>query len=126
MSELKIQKIRFILFRNDGKVRVFINKRPPTGQGTVVMETEEIKQKMRDIPYNQWRFNPETKEVYAVAPRPVNIAALIIPEEEPLPKFEPATLKMEPKKERGVAWIVGAGGAGVLIGYVLKLLLGML
>lgn len=119
-------KLRFILFRNDGRVRVFTNKRPPTGQGPVVIETEDLKRKMVGISYSNWKYNPETKEVYAVEPKFMNVAALLIPEDQPLPKFVPP--KAEPmKKQRGVAYVVTASaGAGVFMGFVLKLLLDLI
>ncbi len=125
------EKLRFILFRNDGRVRVFTNKRPPVGQGPVVVETEDLKRKMLGIPYNRWKFNAETKEVYSAEPRAVNFAALLIPEDEPLPKFEvikaaPVVVEKPAPASRTALFIGGAAAAGAAMGYMLKLLLDLL
>ena len=115
------QPVKFIQFRDDGKVRVYIAKRPPIGHGPVVKETLELKRLAQRVPYNRWRLDKNTGEVTTVE-NTERLAAVFVPEDKPLPLLEPEAKSLLTRY--GIA-LVGAAAAGAALSYVVvKLLAG--
>lgn len=115
------QPVRFIQFRNDGKVRVYTAKRPPVGQGPVIKETLELKRLAQRVPYNKWRLDKTTGEVITVE-NSERLAAVFVPEDKPLPGLEPEAKALLTRYSVG---LIAAAAAGAALSYlVVKLLAG--
>lgn len=120
-----MQKVKYLLFRVDGVNRVYINKRPPVGQGPIIEVTEEVAKKMAGIPYSKWRFQ---NGVLSSAENSIELPAVLFKEEDKVPlPLQPAVetsgiihLLPEKKGSRGrdlfhlAMGVAGGGGLGYL------------
>lgn len=118
-------KIHFVQFRPDGKVRVYVNKRPPVNLGPVIEVTPDIEKKMAGIPYSRWALKDG---VLGSTVSPIKLSAILLRQEDELPLVSssvitPLLFPHEEKKQISTSLLmIGSALCAMGAGYLIKLL----